>query len=1694
MKKLYGPLNNLAKTVDNFYGSSDGYSYNISKLYGSVNGVAKLGYIGLGEIPRPGIVTYYTDNTYATTATVRIITQADLDNLVGTSSSWTVTLEGVTISNDRIKEVRMPDWATSTPNFFLRNCSRLDKIENLFRVSTLGQAFLENCSSFNQAIDLTRFTTIPNNFLKGCSSFNQPIDLSTITSIGNYFLSGTNFNQTIDLTTVTEIGDNFLSGTPFNQDFTIPNTVTSIGTGFLYNCDSMVGEIVLDAPETVASTSNNTFSTTDANADCYTTGISVIGTYARQWMTRFPNRDTTPYRNLVLAAHPELIDLDVIEDEDSIKIDYGVTTWDVSGTYDSGTIILYGGTQPNPSTQIDSYSSIGRNVYYYSPIVGNTTYYYKSVATNSGGISVENSSSIVTKPGIFEVQIRDTAYASYNQILTSLTIAYPASGQVYPQTVEYRMKKSTDSNWGSWVLLDTYTGAGGDKDYEGVLTRDADTIYDFEFRVSTPAGSQIVQATKTAYPSHQGPTNVQFTFDDSNSDVQNWLSNYSGYSSNTWFISGQSTPRVTIPIATAGELADETYLYIGLCFCGYSTTVPQGGTQLVDYSALTRTGGTSTSNTNGYIALRVQVQNLATTAQIDAVQQEILNSIQIIDTTTQENVFEGDYLYGYWENSGANAGKIVTQSTSRSIIYYAPCISGRTYTVSYKTTGATTLSQYQITITSPNNGYSDTIPYDSQNDMVYVFAKQSIASRLESGNVNLTNIAEDSLGATTTYTKQGVYLTWNEPTFLATAERTTQIGGIKITFEGAYSGLYHPDLNNGQDLNSVALSYRVIDYAGNVITDWTNIPYRFLQLLTDSNAVLNRTYSGTIDIQELQYTKSVVVEVKASDHFSTKTISINLGIWEGENVLNPPAYDIEIWDWKTNTFVMDVSHIIADPLNIEWELNDVEQISFSLDLLQFEKKCQEIGSSAKEIMKPYARDVRIRRNGEYIVGGQIVEADVKIPNNPPTQIQVKCTGFLNLFKDQYIMSEAWSGYSYADIARKLIQTAQKPDCLIKNPTADIDTSYWLCPTGTVSYSTNSYNGAGCLMGSRSGTGWITLGTQMTVDSGTPITIDLWVKAQSGATMKIIEREYITQGTNQVVVANFTGKGSWQHIICDYTTFFENGYFAIEVNRTNTSDNLFLDNVYIYAQDDDITLCNMNVNLGIDTASASQSKTRQVNYELQNVKDALMDLTQLEEDNFDFDFSPDRTFNRYARKGEDKLNLEVCYPGNIDSMTITRSATSLANKVYNIGSGIGDERLQVGLSNKTSRQIYGTRESIDTNSNVSLKETLITQAVGDLYDRKDPTDLPQITISDGSINPANVQVGDRLLVTAEGDDFLSTINDIYRVVKIKLEVSLEAVEKMSLTLEPPVQRPQQKMVRYIRDSLKGNSLNVGNHWCEIQALMMVGNEFVNVAQGATVYGSGSWENNRDGIYATDGSLSTWAAMAGPSSITIDLGAEYPIDYIKIWHYYPDGRTYYGEHLSVGTSLPDSTTGTQDLETLLWSYADGTGYKETSSGKTSRWLQEGEIEQGTSEKKIRYIKDTLLSNSVEDSKSWFEIEALVDNHDGTFTNVALNKTVTCTGSTTDSLSNVTDGNTSTGIKTTDTGYQSVLIDLGAEYVVDYIKIWHHYSDNRTYYGETLSVGTESTSGNDPLETILWSNADDEGYMELSVGRKSQWIQGL
>ncbi|MBO0962962.1 discoidin domain-containing protein, partial [Neobacillus sp. MM2021_6] len=135
----------------------------------------------------------------------------------------------------------------------------------------------------------------------------------------------------------------------------------------------------------------------------------------------------------------------------------------------------------------------------------------------------------------------------------------------------------------------------------------------------------------------------------------------------------------------------------------------------------------------------------------------------------------------------------------------------------------------------------------------------------------------------------------------------------------------------------------------------------------------------------------------------------------------------------------------------------------------------------------------------------------------------------------------------------------------------------------------------------------------------------------------------------------------------------------------------------------------------------------------------------------------------------------------------------------------------------------------------------------------------------------------------------------------------------------------KKVRYIRDWIKGSSANTGNHWVEIKAMSGTTNRALN--KDVTLSPNSTVGNNSLAIIVNNDINSNNYMGSSPSGalawVQIDLGAVYEdIDFIQVWHYYNDGRTYHNTKVEISE---DGITWT----TLFDSSITGE-YKETANG--------------------------------------------------------------------------------------------------------------------------------------------------------------------
>lgn len=187
---------------------------------------------------------------------------------------------------------------------------------------------------------------------------------------------------------------------------------------------------------------------------------------------------------------------------------------------------------------------------------------------------------------------------------------------------------------------------------------------------------------------------------------------------------------------------------------------------------------------------------------------------------------------------------------------------------------------------------------------------------------------------------------------------------------------------------------------------------------------------------------------------------------------------------------------------------------------------------------------------------------------------------------------------------------------------------------------------------------------------------------------------------------------------------------------------------------------------------------------QNIKDALINLTNLIDGQFDFAFTYDRKLNIYAQQGSYRPNIKLTYPYNIKSISTPKTALSLYNYTIGLGSGFGEETLRSeggAAQDDASRLNYGTRMRIVSFNSVADQTTLDQNTAAVNAQTKDLLVLPKLTVSGKFLDVGDVWVGDRIPVEIQGHPSLP-LNDVYRIEQMGVTLDDNDAEDIALTVD------------------------------------------------------------------------------------------------------------------------------------------------------------------------------------------------------------------------------------------------------------------------------------------------------------------------
>lgn len=184
---------------------------------------------------------------------------------------------------------------------------------------------------------------------------------------------------------------------------------------------------------------------------------------------------------------------------------------------------------------------------------------------------------------------------------------------------------------------------------------------------------------------------------------------------------------------------------------------------------------------------------------------------------------------------------------------------------------------------------------------------------------------------------------------------------------------------------------------------------------------------------------------------------------------------------------------------------------------------------------------------------------------------------------------------------------------------------------------------------------------------------------------------------------------------------------------------------------------------------------------QNVRDLLVNLTNLVDGNFDFRFNYDRTYEIFEQIGSSRPSYKFTYPYNISSIQVTRTALNLFNYIIGIGSGFGEEALRSEQDDIVSRLNYKTRQKIVTFNSVVQQTTLDDNSDAYLQRVKDILMLPAIKTTGEFCDLGIIGVGDRVPVEVQGHAALP-LNKTYRIEQIECSLDDNDAEDISLTID------------------------------------------------------------------------------------------------------------------------------------------------------------------------------------------------------------------------------------------------------------------------------------------------------------------------
>lgn len=568
------------------------------------------------------------------------------------------------------------------------------------------------------------------------------------------------------------------------------------------------------------------------------------------------------------------------------------------------------------------------------------------------------------------------------------------------------------------------------------------------------------------------------------------------------------------------------------------------------------------------------------------------------------------------------------------------------------------------------------------------------------------------------------------------------------------------------------------------------------------------------------------------------------------NDIGTPDYRILMYLWDRDyldpetgekgesRFIVDISALATSDIHITKERNQPDTLEVTIEYTQFKEKLKKEGTMAKNVLMPWLTEIKIQRNFKTIFSGYLHSMSLSLGAVGREELNLKCFDWGNRL-DKRLCSRGFRDMSYPEIAEALIYEAQHEMNWIENYAFEYSDNETYFSEWVYNDNPNPENKP-----ARADDFWWGVSTKIGVKLNandrilSPLQIPTRAIQQDDLSYLVDTNnyhgeqiqffcDYYANEASTLTLTFFTGEwgslttiGSTTVNLAASPTDWSTSdikYFTLPTSyityiQISTNKQIGIGELQLYRTPEDGDVYDLDIKQGIIDPSYIDEhgephqyvfdNTRVRHYHQQNIKDAIFNLTKLEADQFEFEFTEDKKFNCYKYQGNPVTDpaMIATYPGIIQSLSVDRDISSITNTNYSHA----DETLKLqvvteegGTDTKDytrrwkyavecirSSERFGILADTSSYDGVNNRNNIRDKCISDLQAYADIQSVPSISVDSNIYNPDNLHLGDAVGVKVLEDEIFTYINDVYRVYSIDISISKDSVESMSFTLVTP----------------------------------------------------------------------------------------------------------------------------------------------------------------------------------------------------------------------------------------------------------------------------------------------------------------------